>query len=150
MTTYLSEIWLRSLCIVHIYQVRLSPERSQACRLQCSPPVMEKRKVSIVIPSMQLQLQLSDRQRRRRVRIFWFVRCQECRQRVEFSTLDVNLEYINKCVTYGRTPMLLIEKKAQENDGDTPFSFMSASSVKYFGSSPAEWALRPPSAHGWK
>jgi hypothetical protein len=100
--THLSQPWFPSCVVVHVDQVRFSPERTQARPFERGPPVMEEIKFAIVVPGMQLELQLPDRERRARERTRWLVRVQECGQRVKFGTLDVDLQHVDESVAWIR------------------------------------------------
>ena len=96
--THLSQLWFPSWIVVHVYQVRFSPERPQARSFKQGPPVVEEREVAIVVPGMQLELQLPDRESRALKRGRRPVRTQERSQRVKLGTLNVDLEYVDKRV----------------------------------------------------
>ena len=98
--THLSQLGFPSWVVVHVYQVRFSPERPQARSFERGPPIVEERKVAIVVPGMQLELQLPDRERRARKRTRRPVRAQERGQRVKLRTLDVDLEYVDERVAW--------------------------------------------------
>ncbi len=98
--THLGQFWFPSWVVVHVHQVRLGPERSQAGALERDPPVVEEPKIFIVVPRMQLDLQLPNRESRARKRAVWLVRRQECGQRVKLGALNIDLEHVDEFVAW--------------------------------------------------
>ena len=98
--SHLSQPRFLSWVVVNVHQIRFGPERPQARAFERGPPVVEERKIFIVVPCMQLELQLSDRERRGRKRAQRFVPGQECSQRVELGAFNVDLEHIDETVAW--------------------------------------------------